>query len=61
MSEHHYDEPIDEISTYRLLNFGDDYRKFIDSLSDNPNSGDEKRKSKKNRRTRKNRVSIHVQ
>ena len=34
MSEHNYDEPIDVDSTLKLLNFGDDYSKFIDSLSD---------------------------
>ena len=31
MSEHNYDEQIDVDSTYKLLNFGDDYRNFIDS------------------------------
>ena len=34
LSEHNYDEPIDVDSTLKLLNFGDDYSKFIDSLSD---------------------------
>ena len=31
LSEHNYDEQIDVDSTYKLLNFGDDYRNFIDS------------------------------
>ena len=34
LSEHNYDEPIDVDSTLKLLNFGDDYSKFIDSMSD---------------------------
>ncbi len=34
LSEHNYDEQIDEDSTLKLLNFGDDYRKFIDSMSE---------------------------
>ena len=34
MSEHNYEEPIDEERAIRLLNFGDDYRNYIDSLSD---------------------------
>jgi hypothetical protein len=31
LSEHNYDEQIDVDSTYKLLNFGDDYRNYIDS------------------------------
>ncbi len=34
LSEHNYEEQIDEDSTLKLLNFGDDYRKFIDSMSE---------------------------
>lgn len=34
LSEHNYDEPIDVDRTLKLLNFGDDYSKFIDSMSD---------------------------
>lgn len=34
LSEHNYEEPIDEERAIRLLNFGDDYRNYIDSLSD---------------------------
>jgi hypothetical protein len=34
LSEHNYDEPIDVDSTLKLLNFCDDYSKFIDSMSD---------------------------
>ena len=31
LSEHNYDEPIDVDKTFKLLNFGDDYRNFIGS------------------------------
>lgn len=34
LSEYNYDEPIDEDKARKLLNFGDDYRNFIDSLSE---------------------------
>ena len=43
LSERNYEEPLDEDSAYRLLNFGDDYRNFIDSLSEGPNSCSERR------------------
>lgn len=60
LSEHHYEEAVDEDSARRLLSFGDDYRNFIDSLSDGLSSVPEtnskrrelfqtKRKSKKSR------------
>ena len=38
MSEYHYDEQIDEDKERRLLNFGDDYRNFLDSLSESHSS-----------------------
>merc|ERR1719458_2171277 len=38
LSEYHYDEPIDEDKERRLLNFGDDYRNFLDSLSESHSS-----------------------
>ena len=38
MSEYNYDEPIDEDKARKLLNFGDDYRNFIDSLSESHSS-----------------------
>ena len=38
LSEYNYDEPIDEDRAKRLLNFGDDYRNFIDSLSESYSS-----------------------
>lgn len=41
LSEHNYDEKIDEDSTLKLLNFGDDYRKFIDSLSEGQSSSND--------------------
>merc|ERR1719232_1229239 len=33
LSEYNYDEPIDEDKARKLLNFGDDYRNFIESQS----------------------------
>jgi len=38
LSEYNYDEPIDEDRAKNLLNFGDDYRNFIDSLSESYSS-----------------------
>ena len=38
MSEYNYDEPIDEDRAKNLINFGDDYRNFIDSLSESYSS-----------------------
>ena len=38
MSEYNYDEELDEDRAKRLLNFGDDYRNFIDSLSESQHS-----------------------
>ena len=38
MSEYNYDEELDEDRAKRLLNFGDDYRNFIDSLSESHSS-----------------------
>ena len=38
LSEYHYDEAIDEDKERRLLNFGDDYRNFLDSLSESHSS-----------------------
>eukprot|EP00096_Caligus_rogercresseyi_P008890 TRINITY_DN2898_c0_g1_i2.p1 TRINITY_DN2898_c0_g1~~TRINITY_DN2898_c0_g1_i2.p1 ORF type:complete len:918 (+),score=284.83 TRINITY_DN2898_c0_g1_i2:130-2883(+) len=34
LSEHNYDEAIDEDTAYRVLNFGDDYSVYINSMSD---------------------------
>ena len=34
LSERHYDEPPLDEDSYRLLNFGDDYRNYINSLSE---------------------------
>ena len=38
LSEYNYDEQIDEDKARKLLNFGDDYRNFIDSLSESHSS-----------------------
>jgi len=38
LSEYNYDEPIDEDRAKKLLSFGDDYRNFIDSLSESYSS-----------------------
>merc|ERR1719362_575198 len=38
LSEYNYDEELDEDRAKRLLNFGDDYRAFIDSLSESQHS-----------------------
>ena len=42
LSEHNYEEPIDEASALQILNFGDDYRTFLDSLSDGFSSASHK-------------------
>jgi len=47
LSEHHYDEQVDEDAALRILNFGDDYRNYIDSLSDGLSSCSEKKRPKK--------------
>ena len=47
LSEHHYDEQVDEDAALRILNFGDDYRNYIDSLSDGLSSCDDKKRTKK--------------
>jgi len=52
LSEYHYDEQIDVDKERQLLNFGDDYRNFIDSLSESHSSigghiMDERRKKSK--------------
>lgn len=47
LSEHHYDEQVDEDAALRILNFGDDYRNYIDSLSDGLSSCDERKRPKK--------------
>ena len=38
LSEYNYDEPIDEDRAKNLINFGDDYRNYIDSLSESYSS-----------------------
>jgi len=38
LSEYFYEEEIDDEKTHKLLNFGDDYRNFIDSLSEDQRS-----------------------
>jgi hypothetical protein len=52
LSEHNYEEQIDEASTIRLLNFGDDYRNFIDSLSDGLSDSTARRVKRRNRKTK---------
>ena len=60
MSEHNYDEPIDVDSTLKLLNFGDDYSKFIDSLSDEISDLDQNtvKPQRTKRKVRRSTVSI---
>ena len=60
LSEYNYDEPIDEDRAKNLLNFGDDYRNFIDSLSESYSSISSlslDRRQKKSKRLRKRTVS----
>merc|ERR1711970_596047 len=38
LSEYNYDEQLDEDKARKLLSFGDDYRNFIDSLSESQSS-----------------------
>ena len=47
LSEHNYDEQVDEDAALKILNFGDDYRNYIDSLSDGLSSRNEKKRQKK--------------
>ena len=59
LSEYNYDEPIDEDRAKNLLNFGDDYRNFIDSLSESYSSISSlslDRRQKKSKRLRKRTV-----
>ena len=60
LSEYNYDEPIDEDRAKNLLNFGDDYRNFIDSLSESYSSISSlslDRRQKKSKRLRKRTVT----
>ena len=62
LSEYNYDEPLDEDRAKNLLNFGDDYRNFIDSLSESYSSissisVDRRRRSK---RMRKKTVVVRI-
>ena len=60
LSEYNYDEPIDEDRAKNLLNFGDDYRNFIDSLSESYSSISSlslDRRQKKPKRLRKRTVT----
>ena len=60
LSEYNYDEPIDEDRAKNLLNFGDDYRNFIDSLSESYSSISSMsldRRQKKSKRLRKRTVT----
>lgn len=55
LSEYNYDEPLDEDRAKNLLNFGDDYRNYIDSLSESYSSissisVDRRRRSKRMRK-----------
>jgi len=49
LSEYNYDEQIDEDRTRKFLDFGDDYRNFIDSMSDTYSSisGSDRKRSKR--------------
>ena len=63
LSEHNYDEPIDVDSTLKLLNFGDDYSKFIDSMSDEFSDLDPatvKPQRTKRKIRRQSTVNIHI-
>jgi len=58
LSEYHYDEQIDVDKERQLMNFGDDYRNFLDSLSESHSSigghfMDERRKKSKKLSKRK--------
>ena len=60
LSEYNYDEPIDEDRAKNLLNFGDDYRNFIDSLSESYSSISSlslDRRQKRSKRLRKRTVT----
>ena len=58
LSEHNYDEQVDEDAALKILNFGDDYRNYIDSLSDGLSSNNEKKKQKK--KFRKYKVTVNI-
>jgi hypothetical protein len=65
LSEHNYEEQVDEDAALKIINFGDDYRNFIDSLSDGLSSANEnKRTSKSRKKCRKSKVGrqagVHV-
>ncbi|CAB4059200.1 unnamed protein product [Lepeophtheirus salmonis] len=54
LSEHNYDEAIDEDTTYRVLNFGDDYSIYINSISDGISSSNYHPPKQQRRKTRRN-------
>ena len=61
MSEYNYDEELDEDRAKRLLNFGDDYRNFIDSLSESYSSVAStslERRQKRSKRMRKKTLPV---
>ncbi len=57
MSEHHYEEHVDEDAALKILNFGDDYRNFIDSLSEDEDDDDLSKEARRKARKRVRRVS----
>ena len=63
MSEYNYDEELDEDRAKRLLNFGDDYRAFIDSLSESQHSMASmslERRHKRSKRMRKKTLPVRL-
>ena len=63
LSEHNYDEAVDEGAASQLLSFGDDYRNFLDSLSDGfssnaNNAGNAAIADSRKRRYRKFKVQV---
>ena len=63
LSEYNYDEELDEDRAKRLLNFGDDYRAFIDSLSESQQSLASmslERRHKRSKRMRKKTLPVRL-
>ena len=62
LSEYHYDEEIDLDKERKLMNFGEDYRNFLDSLSESHSSLGggfiEERRKKVKRLSKKKLVSV---
>ena len=59
LSEHHYEEPLDVETAKAILNFGDDYKQYLESNNSEVNSPRNAECTKKRRTSSKVRYSCH--